>query len=266
MMPKICRSLRTVAAVTALTVAMAPALAAPKRRDAKVAFDRGVAAYSKKDYAAAATALAKSYALEADVETLYAWAQAERQQDHCDKAIELWDRLLQLQLPEENRKVVNDKRAECQAIIDAAKPPPEPPPKVEPLAEPEQAKPRRPPQEAPPPEPPRENKPAVASPSRVPKLLVIGVGVAGMATGGYFLKSSSSAASDAKAATNYFDAIDRNARADRHGKIGVAAVAGGGVVVAAGLVWWLTSNGGGETAPRTTIVPTRNGLAVLGNF
>ncbi|MEO8701513.1 MAG: hypothetical protein ABI867_15810, partial [Kofleriaceae bacterium] len=133
------------ALVALLVIAPSTLVAAPKGKPAKAAFDRGVAAYTRRDWPAAADALAKSYELEPDVETLFAWAQAERQQDHCDKAIELYDKLLDQKLPEANRKVIVTKSDECKAIIAATKPPPapEPPPtpapakpKLDPVEEP----------------------------------------------------------------------------------------------------------------------------------
>ncbi|MDQ3366993.1 MAG: hypothetical protein M3680_16340, partial [Myxococcota bacterium] len=107
--------------------ASAPALAAPRSKGAKAAFDRGVAAYEQSDYAGAARALRQSFDLEPDVETLFAWAQAERQQDRCDNAIALYNKLLAFDLPAENRQVVLTKLDECTAIIAAAAPPAEAP-------------------------------------------------------------------------------------------------------------------------------------------
>lgn len=121
------QALRVFAA--AVLLASSPAVAAPKGAQAKAAFERGVTAYQKQDYAGAAEALGKSFALEGDVETLYAWAQAERQQDHCSKAMELYEKILKFDMPDENKQVVRTKLDECKAIMAAQKPPPvEPPP------------------------------------------------------------------------------------------------------------------------------------------
>jgi two-component system response regulator HydG len=48
-----------------------------------------VKAYQAHNYALASKYLEKSFGFERDVETLFAWAQSERQLDHCDKASEL---------------------------------------------------------------------------------------------------------------------------------------------------------------------------------
>ena len=119
------------ALIVAIMLVAAPALGAPKRAGKKE-FERGVAAYQKSDYAAASTAFGKSFAAESDAETLFAWAQAERKQNHCDKASDLYAKLLAMDLPAENKSVIKGQIAECQAILDAAKPKPEPMPEPKP--------------------------------------------------------------------------------------------------------------------------------------
>jgi len=127
-------------ALIVAAIAAAPAHAAPVTPDAKAAFADGVARYQKADWDGAAAAFAKSYNLEADSESLFAWAQAERKLGHCDKALELYDKLLaQASLPEANATAVRKNRDECQVIVardrpakpDAPSPPdplPQPPP------------------------------------------------------------------------------------------------------------------------------------------
>lgn len=115
-------------------VAPRSADARPKRRDAKAAFDRGVVAYQKGNFQGASEALGKSFELEHDADTLYAWAQAERKLDHCDKAIELYQELLTFGLPAANKTAVEGKLAECRAIVAPGAPvaPPVAPPASEP--------------------------------------------------------------------------------------------------------------------------------------
>ncbi|MEO8554852.1 MAG: hypothetical protein ABI678_32965, partial [Kofleriaceae bacterium] len=95
----------------------APALAAPKSRAAKIQFDKGVAAYKKSDFAAASLAFDRALALEVDLETLFAYAQAERKQGHCAKASELYVKLLAMKMPAENKTVVKDQLEECKRIV-----------------------------------------------------------------------------------------------------------------------------------------------------
>ncbi len=103
--------------LAALLALAAPALAVPRSRAAKAQFAKGVAAYRKDDYAGASAAFGKSYAVEADVETLFAWAQAERKRGDCDKASELYGKLLVSKLPAANKTVVRDQLEECKRII-----------------------------------------------------------------------------------------------------------------------------------------------------
>ena len=94
---------RTAVIAAASLLATTTASAAPKGAEARAAFDKGVAAYKKADYAGASDALGRSFTLEADADTLYAWAQTERKLNHCDKAVELYERLLTMDLPEANK-------------------------------------------------------------------------------------------------------------------------------------------------------------------
>ena len=103
--------------LAALLAFAAPARAAPRSRAAKAQFAKGVAAYRKDDYAGASAAFGKSYAVEVDVETLFAWAQAERKQGDCEKAIVLYGKLLVSKLPAANKTVVRDQLEECERII-----------------------------------------------------------------------------------------------------------------------------------------------------
>lgn len=244
-------------ALLAIVLVSATVDAAPKKADANAEFRRGVAAYSKKDYAAAAEALAKSYALEPDIETLFAWAQAERQRENCEKAIELYDRLLGEKLPDENKQVVREKRDECKAIIEAKKPPPVVEPKPEPKPAP-----------APAPEPPLPEKPRADRPSRFGPvgLGLVGIGAIGLGVGGYFLNSGNKASKDAATATNYFETERLNAKADSHGRNGVIGAVGGGVLLVAGVVWIVTRST--EERPVVTgwIAPSGGGLAASGRF
>lgn len=124
--------------VAASLAGAATADARPKRPASKKEFDRGVVAYQKGNFAAAAEALGKSYELEHDLDTLFAWAQTERKLDHCDKAIDLYQKLLESNLPAANKAAVEAKLGECRAIIAAQAPKPRPePPASAPAAAPE---------------------------------------------------------------------------------------------------------------------------------
>ena len=91
----------------AIAVSGTSAHAAPQGHDARAQFDRGVAAYQSGDFATAAEAFGRSNALENDLETPFAWAQAGLKPSHCDKAVELYGKLLAMDLPVENKNTMN---------------------------------------------------------------------------------------------------------------------------------------------------------------
>lgn len=214
--------------LVATALLVGTATAAPKRPDAKAAFDKGVAAYTKGDYAAAATQLGKSYGLEPDVETLFAWAQSERKLEHCEKATTLYAKLLDAELPAANKAVVRQKFDECQKIL-AAQAPPIEPDVVASVAAPEPA---------PPPPPPREAGRAWwANP--VGGALVLG-GLVSAGAGTVFLVQGHAANQDKANAVTYGEFQRLEDRAESRGTLGTALVIAGGALVAGGVVWYAT--------------------------
>ncbi|HWU90330.1 MAG TPA: hypothetical protein VN253_23865 [Kofleriaceae bacterium] len=247
---------RWLAAVAVLALA-SPAAAAPKGAPAKAAFDRGVVAYQKGDFAAAAEALGASFKLEADVETLFAWAQSERQLEHCDKAVELFTKLLGFDLPAENKKVVQSKIDECKAII-AAQPPKEPVPT-------EQPKPAEPAQVVQP--PPVKPPPPGRSPWWKDPIGdgLVGAGIVGLGAGAFFLVSARQAEQDSLKNIGQFEKYDD--RAQSRGKLGVISSIVGGVLVAGGIVRYATHYGGEEHQTVTGwLTPDGGGIAAFGRF
>ena len=242
-------------AVFAVIVLASPlAGAVPKDGKARAAFDEGIAAYQKADYAGASAAFGRSHQIENDVETLFAWAQAERQLEHCDKASELYQKLLESKLPDENKQVVSEKLAECRKILAASKPEPLPEPKPDPTPEP------RPIPDNPEPNP--EGKSRWKDPVGG---VLLGTGVVGLAVGGVFLISAKGADADAKKATNYFEVEKLNEKADSKGKLGVIASVAGGALIVAGIVRYAT-----RSTKRTVVsgwlAPDGGGIAAVGRF
>jgi hypothetical protein len=246
------------ALIAALVLASAPAFAAPKGVVAKKQFDRGVKAYTAGDFAAASDALGASYELEKDPETLFAWAQAERKLDNCDKAVELYNELLVYDLPAENRKVIEGNVAECKQILAAKAPPiddtpaqPEPPPEhvdhVEPVAPP----------------PPHEDRRAWWKDPVGDGLVIAGVG--GLVFGGLKLASAASADSDKSNATSYADFQRFSDQATSDGKVGVIAAGAGGALVVLGVIWYATHRDHEHTVTGW-LGPTGGGLAIAGGF
>ncbi len=257
--------------VAAFVAATQVASAAPHGARAKADFDRGVKAYQRSDYAAAADAFKRSFNAEADVETLFAWAQAERQQDHCELAIELYRKLDGFSLPAKNREVVIAKRQECQAIVDAQRP------RSAPIPEPKHS-PRRPPRVDPdplaalPPEPPADGaRPPErhARPGRAWYLdptgdVLTGVGAISIGIGiGYLVGSYNASVATSTSAEDF---AANHALSDHDGKIGVGFSAAGAVVLAAGLLRYSMLHPSDTTAVTAWSTSTSGGLTLRGRF
>lgn len=252
--------------LSTLATSATTATAQPKRKPAKAQFDRGVAAYKKNNFEAAAAALGKSFELEADPDTLFAWAQAERKLDHCEKAMELYEKLMTFDLPPENKAAVQQKHDECNDLIGAKAAKTAPP---EPTAAPAPPPPAPIVTQAPAPEPtpaPRETsgrswyKDPVA-------LTLIGVGIVGVGAGGGLLFSAKSQHDKiAKAATDK-DAHDYADAAKSRGLYGAIAAGAGGALIIGGIVWIATHRHTTETQPLTAwATPTGGGLAFSSSF
>ena len=278
------------AAAVVLAGAAGTADARPKRRDAKAAFDRGVVAYQKANFQGAADALRKSFELEHDVDTLFAWAQAERKLDHCDKAIELYDQLLTLNLPPANRTVVEGKLAECRTVVAQQAPPPPvaPPPPREPAVTAPVAPPPREPPVAPPPReaPVAPPSPVVTAPAPVgtppetppgePRpyafykdpvaLGLLGAAVVAGGVGVGYLAGSRSAENAAKKATTYQQVQSDNDKVDQRNKIGVGGLIAGGVLLGGGVGWilWKHHDSGERRTVTGWLAPGGGGLVISG--
>jgi hypothetical protein len=242
---------------TALVIGAASASAAPKGAAAKSAFDKGVAAYTKGDFAAASDQLGKSYDLEPDVETLFAWAQTERKLEHCEKASTLYAKLLDADMPAANKTVVREKFDECQKILAAQAPKPEPivtPPPPTPTPTP-----------TPPPPPPSDEgrawwKDPVGG-------ALVGVGLVGVGVGTVFLVQGRAANKDKATAVTYGEFQRLEDRAESRGKLGTGVLIGGGVLVTAGIVWY-AAHGSRKAETRYSMwaAPDGGGLVAFGSF
>jgi tetratricopeptide (TPR) repeat protein len=239
------RRLAVHAGALALIAALATtAAAAPKKHAAKVQFQKGVAAYQKGDFDGASAAFERSFKLEADQETLFAWAQSERKLEHCEHAVELYQKLLAMKLPAENRSVIEQQIGECK---------PPPPPAAE-----------APPTPAPAPLPQVHDDSPLAQPHAIELHRTNGLedqpdigtlhsrpwyrdpvgdslavaGVAGLAVGGTFLLLGHSADSTAKSAMTYQGFVSNENTAHSRGETGVIALTAGVAFVATAAVWY----------------------------
>jgi len=271
------------APLVAVLLASSVADAAPKGASARAQFDTGVTAYTKGDYPAAAEALGASFVLEADPETLFAWAQTERKLGHCDRAIELYTKLLKMSFPAENKEAVKVQIGECKAIIAEEKkaeklkateakskatdkkpvetkpaeqprpPPVEPPPPVQqPIAQP-------PPHEEAKPEGRTWWKDPVGG-------ALVGAGAIGIGLGIVFLVQGNAADSDKERAMSYAEYESLASRAESRGRLGVISLVAGGALAAGGVVWYVTRKPNAEKTVTTLVVPGGGGIAFSGRF
>jgi tetratricopeptide (TPR) repeat protein len=105
----------------ALGLPMTNANAAPaKRNDARAHFDAAAELYAREDYAGAASEFAIAYALDPQVDTLFAWAQAERLAGHFEQAAELYERLLLGDLSDKQREAVQTLRFQVLGELELA--------------------------------------------------------------------------------------------------------------------------------------------------
>jgi tetratricopeptide (TPR) repeat protein len=255
-----------------LLASASTAIASPKGKKAKAAFDRGVVAYQKENYAGASEALAQSYKLEPDVETLYAWAQSERQQNKCESAIELYNKLLATDMPEENKDAVRQTLAECKAIV-AAKTGGLDKPLDKPVDKPLVEKPVDKPvvEEKKIEEPKRDEAVEPARLSGKPwykdpigDALTVG-GVVSLGVGAYFLYSGKQAEDASLTANKKFR--DEQDKAESRGRIGVVLTITGAALVTGGIVRYMTrSSSKKETAVTGWVTPDSGGLAAFGRF
>jgi len=260
----------TALALAAIVASTGTADARPKRRDAKAAFDRGLAAYQKGNYVAAATALSQSFELERDADTLFAWAQSERKLERCDKALELYETVLRFELPPKNREAVERSIADCRALVAAQQPaepaPVAPPAPVEPApVAPVSAVSPSPANAVPPPLP----RPPPQAWYRDPlALALLGTGVVATGIGTGLLVYAHSLDEDSRNATTIDDARRFGDQARSRGNIGLVTLGAGGALVIAGVVRIVLHHRATERAELTAWSGPQGsrGLAITGAF
>lgn len=278
--------MRRRALVLALVAATAPALAAPKGKTARAHFNRGVAAYTKGDFAAAAAAFAKSNSIESDEETLFAWAQTERKLGRCKKAIELYTKLLALKLPEANKKVIRTNVDECEAILLAEDPAPPPRVDPQPAADPDPRADARSDTRSDARSDARGEEPgtrAITEPAPAPAVVraerrpwfkdplggvLVGAGIVSLGVGTVFLVQANSLDADKTIAQTYDEYIDLADRAESKGRIGVIASIAGGALILGGVIRYATAGSGSEDRKTVSgwIAPSGGGLVLGGRW
>ena len=227
----------TRALVVVLLLGWSIAEGAPKGA-AKREFEKGIAAFEQKDYPAAAAALEKAYGLHPDPEILFAWAQAARLAGDCKTAVGLYRQFLDVRPTGVQADAARLPLARCEQELG-------PPVPAEPLP------------------PAAEPSPITRSASRPFYLdplgdgLVVG-GVVLVAVGIGLHVSGSSAASDARAATTYDEALAARDRAGSRRTWGTVALAAGTGLIGVGIWRWVSVS----RRDRVVVTPTEGGAVV----
>jgi tetratricopeptide (TPR) repeat protein len=214
------------------------ASAAPPRGAAKRAFDKGIAAFEKKDYPAAAAALEQAYALHPDPEILFAWAQAARLAGDCKAAVGLYRQFLDVRPTGVQADAARLPLARCEQELG----PPVPAQPLPPAAEPH-------------PVVRAERRPFYLDP--LGDALVVG-GVVLLGVGIGLHVAGSGAASDAREAPTYDDALAARDRAGTRRTWGTVTLAVGAGLLGVGVWRWISVS----KSDRVTVIPTEGGAVV----
>jgi hypothetical protein len=199
--------------VPSMKVQAAPA----KRTDAGAHFDAAAERYARQDYAGAASEFAIAYALDPQVDTLFAWAQAERLAEHYEQALKLYERLLEGELSANQREAVQTLRFQVRGELEVAQ--------AEPTTEPEA------------PEPAPTDAPAVqdtATPDHLGVALT-GVGAGLTVLAGGLLIGAAVADGNVRGAQTYPDFEAAFDPRTGRGRGAIGLYASGGVLAAVGL-------------------------------
>ncbi len=223
-----------IAVLVSLALALAPAelLTDP---EAKRLFAEAQQAFEAGDYATASARLESAYFIEPKGALLYPWAQAERQLDHCETAIDLYRKYIDSGPSEKMAAAAESNIERCELRMKEAKKGDEPPPPIEgtddevaPFGEVET-------DDEPPGKQdeldPRKDKIGVAVGATL-----VGVGAAGLAAGGTLLgvaAGRAKATDDATSQTRY-EELRKQAKSLNTG--GIVALSIGGALLVGGIV------------------------------
>jgi hypothetical protein len=208
--------------------------------EARVLYERGLALYGQKDYAAATRAFEDGFALDARPEFLFANAQARRLAGDCRGAVPLYQRFLALGPSAVQTSATHIALARCAQQM--ARERPAPPPVT-------------PPPPPPTPEPWTHDRLGAA---------LLGAGVVGLAVGGAFVAAGYSIRPPDGGLALYSDFESRQEAAARRLTIGVVTLATGGALATGGVARYLWVRHRARANATLTIVP--GGLALVGSF
>ena len=198
------------------------------------------AAYEAQDFAKAADLLEQAYMIEPNEQLLYPWAQAERESGDCETAIDLYKRVLESNPPEtlaanaqgnidrcqeqlDEADMVIEDDADDEPVDDLVDEPDTPP---EPDPEPAPIKPRE-----------DEGKDTTKAWYKDPVGgVLVGIGVAGVVTGGALMGVASSRAKSVGDADTNQDYVDAKDSAKTLNTGGVVALSVGGALLVGGII------------------------------
>ncbi len=222
----------------AIALASSPASAAPPRKvlhndAAREHFAAAKEAFERDDYAAAIPELKAAYAIEPNPMLLYSWAQAERLNGNCKRAIELYGRFIDTEPAEESKQLAEVNILECEAELGDGPPPPPPPANADDMTDPADP----PDAVAEDPVPEDEGEETAPPPPKSWKRdwvgwTLTGLGLATVGTGGVVFalgRRQAVEAPDAAMESAYLAEKDASRRKQRAG--GIVAAVGGGVLV-----------------------------------
>lgn len=224
--------------MNALCLVLSLALAPGKLLDdpkAQKLFDEAQKAFEQKDYATASDKLERAYLIEPAPELLYPWAQAERNLDRCESAIDLYQKFIDTDPGERMVGAAQQNIDRCKETL-AAQQPEEPPPVPEVGSDDETA----PRDDTPPAKPKGEQgqddgaKNIGRDPAGAVLVSLGGVGViAGAVLLGVASKQAKKTANDGNEHTTYLD-MRKAALTQRNAGIAVMVV--GGALIVAGAI------------------------------
>ncbi len=234
-------------------------------------FSEAQLAFEEERYADAASLLERAYLIEPVPALLYPWAQAERSQGNCDVAVDLYQQFLNSGVEGSTAEAAQKNIARCEEEMAAAAPIVEEPPvedegtddldeivgtEPEPQPEPEPAKPVD--------DEPRKTKAWYKDPAGG---VLVGLGVAGVATGVALVVVASGAAEGAPDAGTHDDYLGERDRATSLRNGGAAALSIGSALLLGGVIRYVVVAKKNKKTSATAWYDGRGGgVAVTGRF
>lgn len=212
--------------LASLLCAAAIALAAPRSKKGPSYAEQGETAFDDGDVQAAAEAFELAYAEDPQPDYLFAWAQAERFLGRCERAVELYDALLQEtvgsdEFTEKQRAKAVEARDECAVTLEADRPPPPPPSVPQPESVDQLERPSR-----------RWYQDPLGG-------ALVGVGSAILITGAIVRGTAVARSENARIAATEGAFESDHADSRKLGTVGVVAIGVGAAVLVTGVVRWV---------------------------